>query len=74
MSRYMFGIVVGSASLVAGCAIGLMVAPASGAEIRRRLAWRFDEERYALARKVERVKTKLEQPYAGRETTTQSAA
>jgi gas vesicle protein len=28
----------------AGCALGLLAAPASGKELRRRLAWRAEEE------------------------------
>lgn len=56
MSRYMLGFVVGSVALAAGCGLGVMLAPASGAEIRRRLAWRLDEGQHALARNLERLK------------------
>lgn len=42
MSRMRFALTVAGASLAAGaagCALGLLCAPASGAELRRRLAW-----------------------------------
>jgi len=42
MSRMKFAFTVASVSLAAGaagCALGLLLAPASGAELRRRLTW-----------------------------------
>ena len=42
MSRMRFTFALAGASLVAGaagCALGLLFAPASGAELRRRLTW-----------------------------------
>lgn len=47
MSRMRFAFAVTAASLAAGaagCALGLLFAPASGAEMRRRLAWRAQHE------------------------------
>jgi gas vesicle protein len=52
----MTGITVAAAA--AGCAAGLMFAPASGRELRRRLAWKTGEWRSmagASARLVERA-------------------
>ena len=34
-----------------GAAVALLYAPASGAETRRRLAWRIEEERESLAQR-----------------------
>lgn len=34
----------------AGCALGLLYAPASGTELRRRLAWKSDEQWRTIAR------------------------
>ncbi len=37
----------------AGCAAGFLLAPASGLEIRRRLAWRLADEKRSLGRACE---------------------
>ncbi len=47
MSRTTFMVAIAGVALVAGaagCALGLLAAPASGKELRRRLAWRAEEE------------------------------
>ena len=47
MSRTTFMVAMAGVVLAAGaagCAYGLLAAPASGKELRRRLAWRAEEE------------------------------
>ena len=43
------------AAAAAGCAIGLMVAPASGREVRRRLGWRFTDQWRSLSHSCDRA-------------------
>jgi gas vesicle protein len=40
---------------VAGCALGALFAPASGKELRRRLAWRAEEEWRSVAQSSGRL-------------------
>jgi gas vesicle protein len=49
---------VTAASLAAGatgCALGMLFAPASGTEVRRRLAWRAEHEYRAMGRTCEQM-------------------
>lgn len=46
---------VAIAAAAAGCAAGVLMAPASGPETRRRFAWKLADERRALARACERA-------------------
>ena len=58
MSRMRFAFAVTAASLAAGaagCALGLLFAPASGAETKRRLAWRAQHEYRSMGRAWERM-------------------
>lgn len=58
MTRMQMGCAVAAASLAAGaagCAIGLLFAPASGAEIRRRLQWRARDEWKGVSRACQRA-------------------
>jgi len=58
MSRTRFAVTVMATSVAAGavgCAMGMLFAPASGAEVRRRLAWRARDEYRAMGRSCERV-------------------
>lgn len=56
----------------AGCALGLLYAPASGKELRRRLAWRAEEElrtashagRVFAGRAVTRARDEIERQQA----------
>jgi gas vesicle protein len=53
MSRTKAVIALGGVTLIAGaagCALGMLSAPASGTELRRRLAWRAEEEWKGLSR------------------------
>ena len=43
------------AGVVAGGAAGLLLAPASGPQTRRRMAQRYDDEKRELLRKAQRV-------------------
>jgi len=72
MSRTKLFFIMGGVALVAGTAgwaCGLLAAPASGKEMRRRLAWRAEEEwrsgsKAALAfvgRVADRARAELEQ-------------
>ena len=49
----MTGVVLAAAA--AGCAIGFMVAPASGQEIRRRIGWRVTDQWRSLSRSCDRA-------------------
>ena len=58
MSRMRLALAVGGASLAAGaagCALGLLFAPASGTEVRRRLAWRANHKYRSMGRTCERM-------------------
>jgi len=58
MSRTTFALMIAGTAVTAGAAgaaIGLLFAPASGREIRRRLAWRAEEECRSAARASGRV-------------------
>lgn len=58
MSRTRFAVSFVAASVAAGavgCAMGMLLAPASGAEVRRRLAWRARHEYRAMGRTCERM-------------------
>lgn len=53
MSRMRFTFALAGASLaagVAGCALGLLFAPASGAELRRRLTWGARHQYWSIGR------------------------
>lgn len=53
MSRMRFACAVAGASLAsgaAGCALGLLMAPASGAELRRRLTWKARDQYTSIGR------------------------
>ena len=53
MTRVRFALTVVGASLVAGaagCALGMLYAPASGAELRRRLTWSAHDQYRSLGR------------------------
>lgn len=75
MSRTRLGIAMAGVAVVAGAAglaFGLFAAPASGKELRRRLAWRAEEEfrgaakagRAFLAQAAERARTEFERQRA----------
>lgn len=75
MSRTTFMVAMTGVVLVAGaagCAFGLLAAPASGKELRRRLAWRAEEElrgasragRAFVGRAVSRAKEEIERQQA----------
>lgn len=58
MSRMRFAFTVAGASLAAGaagCAFGLLLAPASGAELRRRLVWSARRNYRTAERACERI-------------------
>ena len=58
MSRMRFAFTVAGTSLAAaaaGCAAGLLLAPTSGAKLRRRLAWRTLRQYQAAGRACERM-------------------
>jgi len=81
MSRTKFVIALAGVTLLAGAAgwaLGMLSAPASGRELRRRVAWRAEEElkgasragREFVGRVVTRAKEELERQQARvRETT-----
>ncbi|MBI2189430.1 MAG: YtxH domain-containing protein [Acidobacteria bacterium] len=75
MSRTKIFIALGGVALMAGAAgwaCGLLTAPASGAELRRRLSWRAEEEwrtaaragRAFVGRAVSRAKAELDRRQA----------
>lgn len=75
MSRTKAVVAMAGVALVAGaagCALGLLFAPASGKELRRRLAWRAEEEcrtasragRVFVGRAVSRAKEEIERQQA----------
>ena len=56
MSRMRLALAITAASVAAGaagCAVGLFFAPASGSELRRRLAWRAEHEYRSMGRACE---------------------
>ena len=58
MSRMKLALTLGGVAFAAGaagCALGVLFAPASGDETRRRLAWRTEEQGRAVARLLERA-------------------
>ncbi len=58
MTRMRLALTVTTASLAAGavgCAVGVLFAPASGSEVRRRLAWRAEHEYRSMGRTCERM-------------------
>jgi gas vesicle protein len=58
MSQMRFAITVAGTSLAAaaaGCAVGLLLAPTSGARLRRRLAWSTRRQYQAAGRAYERM-------------------
>jgi len=58
MSRMQLAFAVSAASLAAGaagCAVGMLFAPASGTEVRRRLASRAEHEYRSMGRTCERM-------------------
>jgi len=58
MSRMRFALAVTAASFAAGaagCALGLLFAPVSGPEMRRRIAWRAQHECRSMGRSWERM-------------------
>ncbi|HTI40709.1 MAG TPA: YtxH domain-containing protein [Vicinamibacterales bacterium] len=58
MSQMRFAITVAGTSLAAaaaGCAVGLLLAPTSGARLRRRLAWSTRRQHQAAGRAYERM-------------------
>jgi gas vesicle protein len=58
MSQMRFAITVAGTSLAAaaaGCAVGLLLAPTSGARLRRRLAWSTRRQYQAAGRACERM-------------------
>jgi gas vesicle protein len=58
MSQMRFAITVAGMSLAAaaaGCAVGLLLAPTSGARLRRRLAWSTRRQYQAAGRAYERM-------------------
>jgi gas vesicle protein len=75
MSRTKAVVAMAGVALVAGaagCALGLLFAPASGKELRRRLAWRAEEEfrtassagRVFAGRAISRAKQEIERQQA----------
>jgi gas vesicle protein len=58
MSRMRLALTVTAASVAAGavgCALGMLFAPASGTEVRRRLAWRAQQEYRSMGRTCEQM-------------------
>jgi gas vesicle protein len=51
MRRYMAGVCIGVAGATVGCAVGLVVAPVSGAELRRRMRKQIEHRRRAGERR-----------------------
>lgn len=58
MSRIKVALTIGGVTVAAGLmgwAVGMLYAPASGKELRRRLAWKTEEQCHSIARASERL-------------------